>query len=70
MNLIHQDFPDKKEVMKEFVEKIDAAINKKLMQLTDIVDQFCFNHAIHLAVCDTLYKKNSHRPTNRRGNGQ
>ncbi|XP_065659767.1 uncharacterized protein LOC136083828 [Hydra vulgaris] len=35
-----------------------AAINKKLMQLTDIVDQLCFNHAIHLGVCDTLYKKN------------
>ena len=35
-----------------------AAINKKLMQLTDIVDQFCFNHAIHLGVCDMLYKKN------------
>ena len=35
-----------------------AAINKKLMQSTDIVEQFCFNHAIHHGECDTLYKKN------------
>ena len=35
-----------------------AAINKKLMELMDIVDQFCFNHTIHLGVCDTFYKKN------------
>ena len=34
-----------------------AGINKKLMQLMDIADQYCFNHAIHLGVCDTLYKK-------------
>ena len=37
----------------------DAAINKKLMELTDIVDQFCFKHAIHLGACETLYKKNN-----------
>lgn len=37
-----------------------AAVNKKFMRLTNIIAQFCLNHAIHLAVCDTLYKK----PTN------
>jgi hypothetical protein len=37
-----------------------AAVNKKYMRIMDIVGQFCINHAIHLAVCDTLYKKRDH----------
>lgn len=34
-----------------------AAINKKFMQIMGVIGQFCLNHAIHLAVSDTLYKK-------------
>lgn len=34
-----------------------AAVNKKFMKIMNIVEQFCFNHAVHLGVCDTLYKK-------------
>ena len=34
-----------------------AAINKKFMRLLQVIDQFCFNHGIHLGICDTLYKK-------------
>ncbi|KAG5667441.1 hypothetical protein PVAND_015421 [Polypedilum vanderplanki] len=32
-----------------------AAINKKFIRISNIIGQFCFNHAIHLAVCDSLY---------------
>lgn len=39
-----------------------AAINKKFMRMTDLIQQFCFNHAIHLGVCDTLYKKSKEVP--------
>lgn len=35
-----------------------AAINKKFIRLASVVGQFCFNHGIHLAVCDSLYTKN------------
>ena len=34
-----------------------AAVNKKFIRLVDIIGQFCLNHALHLGVCDTLYKK-------------
>ncbi|KAG5677009.1 hypothetical protein PVAND_006797 [Polypedilum vanderplanki] len=36
-----------------------AAVNKKFIRLVDIIGQFCLNHALHLGVCDTLYKKNT-----------
>ncbi len=35
-----------------------AAVNKKFIKNAEVLGQFCFNHAIHLAVCDTLYAKN------------
>jgi hypothetical protein len=35
-----------------------AAVNKKTLSMTELIQQFCLNHAIHLGVVDTLYKKN------------
>ncbi|KAG5685063.1 hypothetical protein PVAND_014264 [Polypedilum vanderplanki] len=42
-----------------------AAINKKFIQTSNIIGQFCFNHAIHLAVYDSLYtnKQNNDKTT-------
>lgn len=37
-----------------------AAVNKKFMRQTNLIEQYCINHGLHLAVCDTLYK-NSNR---------
>ena len=34
-----------------------AAVNKKYIRHKYVIGQFCLNHALHLAVCDTLYKK-------------
>ncbi|KAG5671612.1 hypothetical protein PVAND_001805 [Polypedilum vanderplanki] len=34
-----------------------AAVNKKYIRIFNVIGQFCFNHAIHLAITDTLYKK-------------
>jgi len=33
-----------------------AAINKKFIGIIKVIEQYCLNHAIHLGVCDTLYK--------------
>lgn len=33
-----------------------AAVNKKFMKQTNLISQYCINHGLHLAVCDTLYK--------------
>ena len=40
---------------------------KKYAQLNGIVNQFCINHAIHLAVLNTFYKKVSvvNKPVNK-----
>lgn len=34
-----------------------AAVNKKYIRHTNVIGQFCLNHALHLGVCDTLYTK-------------
>lgn len=34
-----------------------AAVNKKYIRHIDVIGQFCLNHAIHLGICDTLYRK-------------
>lgn len=36
-----------------------ASVNKKFMSLTNLIGQFCLNHALHLGVCDTLYKRSN-----------
>ena len=42
------------------------------MRTLNITKGFCMNHAIHLAVCDTLYKKvsNSHLEAELDSNGE
>ncbi|KAL3847889.1 hypothetical protein ACJMK2_018780 [Sinanodonta woodiana] len=36
-----------------------AAVNKKRISHMDVIGQFCFNHGLHLGVCETLYKKST-----------
>ncbi|KAG5674249.1 hypothetical protein PVAND_004229 [Polypedilum vanderplanki] len=37
--------------------QVGAAVNKKYIRVFDVIGQFCFNHAIHLAITDTFYNK-------------
>ena len=41
----------------KFITADGAAVNKKVAKLKKLKIQLCFNHAIHLAVCDILYSK-------------
>ena len=42
-----------------FVYRPSESLMQNIKDHADIVDQFCFNYAIHLGVYDTLHKKNN-----------